>query len=223
MRYPGGKAKCFQHIINLIPPHDVYIEAFLGAAAVMRAKTPAGKEIGIDLDSRALACVALDNRSVELIQEDSIQFLKRYSFTGSEVVYCDPPYMPSTRKRNNIYRYEMDEAGHRNLLHLLQTINAKILISGYDNPLYQVELRGWNVYKFQAKSHIGLREETIWYNFPKPTILHDYQYLGANFRDRQTIKRRIDRIKKRISELTHQEQSLLHEWLSDNNRHANAT
>ena len=195
----------------------------MGAAAVMRAKTPAVKEIGIDLDSRALACVALDDRNIELIQEDTIQFLKRYPFTGPEVVYCDPPYMPSTRKRKNIYRYEMDESGHQELIRLLKTINAKILISGYDNPLYQLELHEWNVYKYQAKSHIGLREETIWYNFPKPTTLHDYKYLGANFRDRQTIKRRIDRIKKRISELTHQEQSLLHEWLSNNDRHVNAT
>ena len=38
MQYPGGKNNCYQQIINLIPPHDTYIEAFLGSGAVLRHK-----------------------------------------------------------------------------------------------------------------------------------------------------------------------------------------
>jgi hypothetical protein len=43
MTYPGGKngTGTFQKIINQMPPHDVYIEAFLGSGAVMRLKRPA--------------------------------------------------------------------------------------------------------------------------------------------------------------------------------------
>jgi len=50
--YPGGKAGAgvSQRIINLMPPHDVYIEPFLGDAAVMRAKRPARLNVGCDLD-----------------------------------------------------------------------------------------------------------------------------------------------------------------------------
>ena len=42
MGYPGGKAGAgvYQTIINLMPPHDVYIEPFLGGGAVMRLKRP---------------------------------------------------------------------------------------------------------------------------------------------------------------------------------------
>ena len=56
MAYPGGKngSGVYQTIINLMPPHEVYIEPFLGAGAVMRLKRPAARNIGIDLDPEAL-------------------------------------------------------------------------------------------------------------------------------------------------------------------------
>jgi site-specific DNA-adenine methylase len=57
MVYPGGKngAGVYQTIINLMPPHDVYIEPFLGGGAIMRQKRPALLNIGVDLDPGAIA------------------------------------------------------------------------------------------------------------------------------------------------------------------------
>lgn len=57
MSYPGGKAGpgVYQQIINQMPPHDVYIEAFLGAGAIMRRKRPAGLNIGIEADAGVIA------------------------------------------------------------------------------------------------------------------------------------------------------------------------
>lgn len=54
--YPGGKngAGVYQRIINLMPPHEVYIEPFLGSGAVLAHKRPALVNIGIDLDQAAL-------------------------------------------------------------------------------------------------------------------------------------------------------------------------
>ena len=39
-RYAGGKngAGIFQRIINQMPPHNCYIEAFLGSGAILRRK-----------------------------------------------------------------------------------------------------------------------------------------------------------------------------------------
>lgn len=50
--YPGGKAGSgvAQRIVNLMPPHEVYIEPFLGGGAVLRAKRPATLNVGIDCD-----------------------------------------------------------------------------------------------------------------------------------------------------------------------------
>jgi hypothetical protein len=54
--YPGGKngAGVYQRIINLMPPHRVYIEPFLGGAAIMRLKRPAALNFGIDRSQQAI-------------------------------------------------------------------------------------------------------------------------------------------------------------------------
>lgn len=52
MAWPGGKdgAGVYQRLINQIPPHDVFVSAFLGDCAIMRRKLPAAASVGIDLD-----------------------------------------------------------------------------------------------------------------------------------------------------------------------------
>jgi len=213
MHYPGGKAKTFHHVINLIPPHKVYIEPFLGLGSVMKAKRRSGFEIGIDLDEYALEMSNLNNTDVQLIHGDGIHFLDNYPFEGHEVVYCDPPYYPTTRKRDRVYRYDLGKDDHIRFLDLVTQINARIIISGYDNDTYRQYLCGWYLYTYSAKAHDGIREECLWYNYPNPNQLHDYRYLGSNFRERQTIRRRLERMKRRLGELSDQERSFLLNWL----------
>ena len=38
MNFAGGKGGTYQKNINLMPPHDVYIESYLGGGAIMRYK-----------------------------------------------------------------------------------------------------------------------------------------------------------------------------------------
>lgn len=215
MHYPGGKAKAFQHVINLIPPHRIYIEPFLGFGSVLRAKAPSTIEIGVDRDQRALERCGLQSRGVELIQGDGITYLEKYPFKGHEIVYCDPPYLPETRRRDRVYRFDATDRDHERLLQIITCIDARVLISGYDNSLYRCALKSWHVHRFQVKAHDGLREECLWYNYEPTRLLHDYRYLGNNFRERQTIKRRFDRLKRRILSLSIQEQSHLRQWLAE--------
>ena len=214
MHYPGGKAKTFHHVIKLIPPHRVYIEPFLGLGSVMKAKKRAETEFGIDLDKRAHEMSNLKDIGVQLIHDDGIGFLENYPFEGHEVVYCDPPYHPETRKRDRVYKFDLGHYDHIRFLNLVIHLNARIIISGYDNDIYRQYLNDWHVYTYSSKAHDGLREEYLWYNFPRPSELHDYRYLGSNFRERQTIQRRLKRMKRRLEELTAQERSLLLDWLT---------
>jgi DNA adenine methylase len=56
MAYPGGKngAGVYQRIICGMPPHQVYIEPFLGGGAIARLKSPAALNIAMDLHRPAV-------------------------------------------------------------------------------------------------------------------------------------------------------------------------
>lgn len=56
MGYPGGKSGpgVYHRLINLMPPHQTYIEPFLGGGAIMRLKRPAVYNIGVDMDAEVI-------------------------------------------------------------------------------------------------------------------------------------------------------------------------
>jgi len=213
--YPGGKGKSFQHIINLLPPHGTYIETHLGGGAVLRQKRPADTSIGIDLDERVIQWWRYSHPAMAtFICADAVEFLRSYSFSGNELIYCDPPYLPQTRRRLRVYKYDYSEADHVRLLAVLRSVPCSVVVSAYPSLLYESELRDWNCVYFQAKTHNGVREEKLWFNFPIPDKLHDSRYLGGNFRERQNIKRRMDRLQGKLARLTRVEQHEVVSWLS---------
>ena len=55
----------------------------------------------------------------------------------STLFYCDPPYVHSTRggKRDQ-YAHEMADADHRRLLARVRSVEGRVMVSGYDCPLY---------------------------------------------------------------------------------------
>lgn len=195
MSYPGGKAGAgvYQTIINQMPPHDVYVEPFVGAGAVMKLKRPALRNIAIDLSDDAAARWR-DYPGVEFHYRCGIGFLESFRPQGSELIYCDPPYLIGARRSGRrIYRHEMTDADHLRLLDALNRLRCNIIISGYRSDLYAHWLRGWRAITFQAMTRGGLAEEWLWCNFDQPTALHDYRYLGDDYRDRERIKRKCAR------------------------------
>jgi site-specific DNA-adenine methylase len=218
MRYPGGKGKLYRNLINLIPKHKVYIECFLGGGAVLRHKKPAEASIGIDLDERALArCndLSVHVPTLQLIHDDAIQFLRDYSFQGDEFVYADPPYLPETRRRPRLYRHEYTRDDHVALIEVLLNLPCAVMISGYDSPLYRKLLRGWRHLTFRAKTHVDVREESVWMNYAEPAVLHDARYLGNSFRERQQIQRRLATMRRRFYAMSPPERAELLLWASE--------
>ncbi len=219
MRYPGGKGKCYQHIINVLPPHATYIETHLGGGAVLRNKKPARTSIGVDRDAAVIrSWQNLFPLLASYVEADAVEFLAYQRLAGDDLVYCDPPYLPSTRRRARVYRHDYRESDHVRLLEVLQKLPCRVVLSGYPSELYDQFLCGWNSQTYPAKAHDGIRQEKLWFNFEPPAQLHDARHLGQNFRERQTIKRRLQRLQQRISTLTAQEQRLLSEWLDDHLR-----
>lgn len=89
------------------------------------------------------------------------------------------------------------------------------MLSGYDCDLYNRELVGWRKVTFPAKTHVEVREETVWMNFDPPNRLHDSRYMGQTFRDRQTIQRRQTRLRSRIESLDPIERHELLQWMQE--------
>ncbi len=220
-RYSGGKGQygIYQSIINLMPPHEVYIETHLGGGAIMRNKLQAMRNIGVEIDPKVIDIWKKDNSlDIELIHADAISYLKGYKFTGKELIYCDPPYVRETRRKKvKLYKYEYTIDNHIELLDVIKSLPCKVMISGYESELYKESLKDWHSHVFQAGCHHGMGTEWLWMNYPAPVELHDYRYLGDTFRQREKIKKKTKTwVKKFQSMPVLERQALLHAIVSVN-------
>lgn len=200
MSYPGGKAGAgvYQSIINQMPPHELYVEPFLGGGAVMRRKRPARSSIGIDTDAAAITAFPRESvPGLRLDCFDGILWLCEANrrWAPGTLVYCDPPYLLEARaSRKRIYRDELDRTDHERLLRVVKALPVMVMISGYASELYHRELRDWRLVTFSSMTRGGtIATEHLWCNFPAPAALHDYRYLGADYRERERIKRKTER------------------------------
>lgn len=215
MRYPGGKGRCFKHLISLMGEHDTYIETHLGGGATMRQKKPARRNIGIEIDPMVVAKWRAEPNSVcEIVHGDAVDFLRSFPFQGSELVYSDPPYLRSTRRKPRIYRHDYDVPDHVHLLEALKQLPCAVMVSGYRNALYDQMLVDWRAIEIPGDSHTGPRVEAVWMNFPEPAVLHDVSHVGADFRARELIKRRRNGLVRRIGGLHTHERHALFERLA---------
>lgn len=200
MTYPGGKGNCYQKIINTQPPHDTYIEAFLGGGAVMRAKRPALRNIGIDRDPAVIAMFnGVSIPHLEFWRGCSLKILKELdlaAFPQPVLIYMDPPYLMHTRSsQRDLYRYELSTPEeHQALLKIANGLDCLVQISGYASDLYFRELKDWQYITFESMTRGGtMATEYLWYNYPEPTELHDYRYLGDDYREREAIRLKVKR------------------------------
>jgi len=200
--YNGGKESdgTYQKIINQIPPHDLYIEPFFGNGAIYRYKKSAFiSSIGIDLDAAVINewnRLSLDN--LTLINTDALLWLELFSSLASilknigvrVLIYNDPPYPRHTWKNqtNKLYEHELMDSDHERLLNILSRINANVIISSYPNQLYSDLLKEWKTFTFQSQTRSGTATEQIWMNYPEPKELHDYSYIGNDYREREQLK-----------------------------------
>lgn len=199
MRYPGGKGVVFRRIINLMPPHSVYIETHGGAGAVIRNKKPAEVNVILEVSQTAYiglktACEGLD-KGIIVTNTDAHFYLKTLSIIEPTVIYCDPPYLKKTRScQKPIYECDYTEAQHVELLNILKGLgeskNCHILVSGYYSDLYAEALSGWNSINFNSMTRGGSRREWVWFNYDPPKRLHEYTFIGDSFRERERIVRR---------------------------------
>ncbi len=98
---------------------------------------------------------------------DILELIDKYDCKDT-FFYLDPPYLPSTRVSKNVYKHEMSYDMHVKMVDKLKTVEGKVLLSGYDNELYD-EL-GWEKqilgeYKKRSSSSGSKGIEMVWKNY----------------------------------------------------------
>lgn len=103
-------------------------------------------------------------KGVQIENLPALELLKRYD-TPDVFIYADPPYLHGTRK-NYLYKHEMEDADHVELLEAFLNHHGKVMLSGYDNDLYNNMLTGWRKEQISTQAEGGLkRVETLWMNY----------------------------------------------------------
>ncbi|MFV0351209.1 MAG: DNA adenine methylase [Oscillospiraceae bacterium] len=251
LKYPGAKQGISDWIISHFPPHRVYVEPYLGSAAVLlnkghvpietvndinddvvnlfrtirqqpealakavystpyaRAEYNAAFATGAETDierariflikswqshghrqlhynvgwkrdiSREAAyaarywadlpgriCDTAERlRGVQIESIDALELIKAYN-AKDVLIYADPPYLLSTRSQKKHYRHEMTDADHAELLQVLRQHKGFVVLSGYDNDLYNSCLQDWHTDTIPTRaSNAQPRIEKIWMNF----------------------------------------------------------
>jgi hypothetical protein len=195
MSFPGGKAMAgtYQRLINQIPPHRVYVEPFLGGGAILRYKLPAERSIAIDLDPSAIerfgdrvpaATTVLNTDGLAWLEENVVRFAADW------FVYLDPPYMQDACQSRLRYKYVLSREDHGRLLRVARAARCNVMLSGYWSELYARELRSWRSVQFWVMTRGGHKQmEWVWMNYAQPDALHDYRYLGRDYREREKFVR----------------------------------
>jgi DNA adenine methylase len=113
---------------------------------------------------------------VSLESRDALEVVRDYGKHPNVLLYCDPPYLASSRNSTN-YRHEMaGEQEHRDLADALRDANASVVLSGYASELYEDLYAGWHRAELSAWTGNGIRDgatrvdgirtEVLWSNRP---------------------------------------------------------
>lgn len=203
-RYNGGKngSGVYQTIINCIPPHTVYVEAFAGSAAIARRKAPAASSILMERDPAVVDQLRRCVPAAIVMECDALQELlhRAASDLTGWFVYLDPPYLHSTRSRLDLYTFELSDGDHLHLvasvLPALTAAGARWALSGYRSAMYDAAAaaHGWHRTDFQAQTRRGPRTESLWTNYDPMQILPaELTYHGKDYRDRERLRRKAAR------------------------------
>lgn len=195
--YPGAKTNSgiIPFLVNEIPYHERYFELFAGSAQLFRHKRRARTNHLNDVNPLVIAeLFSTFGHELETVRYSSLpllELLQYYLFTRKDFLYLDPPYPASARRSGAvIYDHEMmtDEV-HVKFLTPVLAMDANIMISTRPNELYDRMLKDWRRAEFETMGHRGKVTEVIFMNYPKPSILHQYDMLGGDCWERQATGR----------------------------------
>ena len=111
--------------------------------------------------------IALRLLRVQIENRPALEVIRLYDRKDT-LFYCDPPYVHATRGDRKAYRYEIDDAGYRELAGVLRPAAGKVALSGYRCDLIDTLFEGWRCVEAPAKTCHSVkqtRREALWMNY----------------------------------------------------------
>lgn len=105
-------------------------------------------------------------KSVQIECRPALELIKRHKYKNV-LIYADPPYVLDTRTGKQ-YKFEMSDQDHIELLETLLQHPGPVVLSGYDNELYNYTLKHWHKEETGGYAeYYGKRKkaEVVWMNF----------------------------------------------------------
>lgn len=108
-------------------------------------------------------------KRVQIEHRDFRDLIPRHTAPDT-LLYCDPPYVLSTRT-GSAYHHEMSAEDHRELIAILLEYPQMVMLSGYDNSIY--DTLTWHKSTIQTVCHANVkpaggkaspRVECVWLN-----------------------------------------------------------
>lgn len=103
-------------------------------------------------------------RGVQIECRPATELITRFN-SSDVLIYCDPPYVLSTRAGKQ-YQCEMTDDDHMELLDVLKKHRGPVLVSGYPSELYDRELADWHRETNITRNQLAQqKQEVLWMNF----------------------------------------------------------
>lgn len=103
-------------------------------------------------------------KNAQIDNQPALKIIERYH-SKNVLIYADPPYPAGTKQGKKLYKYEMTDFEHIQLLDTLNSHPGPVLLSGYACSLYDKRLKSWTRHTIQAQNGRGRKkEEVLWVN-----------------------------------------------------------
>ena len=111
-------------------------------------------------------------KRVVILNQDALEVIGKQDGPRT-LFYLDPPYHKDTRTAKDVYKHEMSDEQHVELLRAVNDCEGKVMISGYHCDLYDGMLSGddWKCHEFDLPNNAaGGKEkrrmtECLWVNY----------------------------------------------------------
>ena len=106
-------------------------------------------------------------KDVQIENRPALELIRRWNYPDV-LIYADPPYLLDTRG-GELYRHEMTEQDHVELLEALLQHKGSVILSGYPSELYDESLCFWSrITRKSYNQNKDARTEVLWCNFEVP-------------------------------------------------------